>query len=39
MEVIMNKNIDKIVMGGLFIAIGAILPQLFHIAQDRKSVV
>ncbi|MFA5542347.1 MAG: ECF transporter S component [Bacilli bacterium] len=29
----MNKNIDKIVMGGLFIAIGAILPQLFHIAQ------
>lgn len=28
----MNKNIEKIVMSGLFIAVGAILPQLFHAA-------
>lgn len=28
----MNKQIDKIVMSGLFIAIGATLPQLFHVA-------
>jgi uncharacterized membrane protein len=26
----MNKNIEKIVLTGLYIAIGVILPQLFH---------
>ena len=29
----MNKTTEKIVMTGFFIALGTILPQLFHVAQ------